>query len=146
MKRLIQTCSFIGLLLVLMVSAQAQISKTYRVQIPFDFSIGQESYQAGTYQLNLLNGMLLIRNQKTNEVKVLTTTSEEKGKGFETPHFYFNRVDDKNVLVEVAGKDFNVKIDDKTSTAREAASPRKLTAQTNPDHTEPPATAQVAQK
>jgi hypothetical protein len=144
MKRLIQTCSFIGLLLVLMVSAQAQVSKTYRVQIPFDFNIGQESYQAGTYQVSRVNTMLLIRNQKTNDVKVLATQSEEKGKSFETPHFYFNRVEDKNMLVEVAGKDFNVKLDDTTSTARDAVTPRKANAQ-NDAHVSPPSASQTGQ-
>jgi hypothetical protein len=140
MKRLIQTCSFIGLLLVFMVSAQAQISKTYRVEIPFDFNIGQDTYKAGKYQVSQVSGMLLIRNQKTNELKVLTTASEEKGKDFETPHFYFNRVADKNVLIEVAGKDFNVKLDESSpSTARDAVAP-KLTAQSNiSDHAVPPA-------
>ena len=140
MKRLIQTCSFIGLLLVFMVSAQAQISKTYRVEIPFDFSIGQDTYKAGKYQVSQLNGLLLLRNQKTNAVKVFATAPEEKGKSFETPQFSFKRVEDKNVLVEVAGKDFNVKLDDSSpSTARDAVAP-KLTAQSNiSDHALPPA-------
>jgi len=120
MKRFIQTCSFVGLLLVLMVSAQAQLSKTYRVQIPFDFKIGQESYQAGTYQLSYANNLLQIRNQKTNAVKSFATLFEESGKNFETPHFYFNKVEGQNMLVEIAGNDFNVRIED-GSNAREAA-------------------------
>ena len=132
MKRLIQTCSFVGLLLVLMISAQAQISKTYRVEIPFDFNIGQESYKAGTYQVSVLENMVVIRNKKSTSQKVLTTLSEEKGKGFETPQFYFARVEDKNVLVEIAGKNFNIKLEDTTTaTARDAAAARKLTAQNN---------------
>lgn len=128
MKRLIQTCSFIGLLLVLMVSAQAQISKTYRVEIPFDFNIGQESYIAGIYQLNVVNNLVLLRHQKATTSRVLTTTSEEKGKGFETPQFYFKRVDGKNVLVEVAGKNFDVKLAGSSATARDLAG-RKWTPQ-----------------
>ena len=111
MKRLFQTCSLIGLLLALMISAQAQISKTYRIKIPFNFNIGQESYEAGTYQVNLMDSRLIIRNQKTNTVKVLPTSFEEKGKSFEEPQFYFNRVEGKTELVEIAGKYFNVKVD-----------------------------------
>ena len=131
MKRLIQTCSFIGLLLVLMISAQAQISKTYSVQIPFDFNIGQESYKAGTYQVNVLENMLVIRNKKSTSQKVLTSLSQQEGNGFETPQFYFARVEDKNVLVEIAGKNFNLRLEDTTATARDVSASRKLTAQNN---------------
>ena len=132
MKRLIQTCSFVGLLLVLMISAQAQISKTYRVQIPFDFNIGQESYKAGTYQVSVLENMLVIRDKKNSSQKVLTTLSEGAGKNFETPQFSFARVADKNVLVEIAGKNFDVKLEDTTTTmARDVPASRKLTAQSN---------------
>jgi hypothetical protein len=138
MKRLIQTVLFAGLLLVFAAAAQAQVSKTYRVQIPFDFNIGQESYAAGTYQVSVMNSMLVIRNQKSTSSKVLTTASEAKGKSFETPQFYFRRIEDKNVLIEVAGKDFDVKLEDDTSTARALASP-KLTAQSSvSEHVAPP--------
>jgi hypothetical protein len=131
MKRLIQTGAFVGLLLVLMVSAQAQVSKTYFVKIPFDFNIGQESYKAGTYQVNVLENMLLIRNKKSTSSKVLTTLSAEEGKGFETPQFYFNRVENKNVLVEIAGKNFNIKLGDTSATARDVTGRKKLTAENN---------------
>ena len=136
MKRLIQTCSFVALLLVLTFGAQAQISKTYFVKIPFDFKIGQESYTAGTYQVSVLENMVLIRNKKSTSSKVLTTLSEQEGKDFETPHFYFNRVEDKNVLVEIAGKNFSIKLDDTTATARDVTGRQKLTAQNDvSDHT-----------
>jgi len=127
MKRLVQIGSFMGLLLVLMISVQAQISKTYRVQIPFDFNIGQESYQAGTYQVNLTDSRLFIRNQKTNVVKVLSTSFDLEGKGFEPPQFYFDRVEGKNQLVEVAGKDFNIKLES-VPTARSITKSRKRSA------------------
>jgi len=135
MKRFIQTCSFFGLLLVLMVSAQAQISKTYRVQIPFDFSIGQESYEAGTYQVNLMTNRLLLRNQKTNAVKVLQTSFEEKGKSFEAPRFYFDQTEGEKVLVEIAGNDFNVKLES-FPTARDRYFAER---QTSAEHAAPPA-------
>src|SRR5215207_5841166 len=111
MRRLAQIGSFIGLLLVLMVSVQAQISKTYDVKIPFDFNIGRESFQAGTYRVNLLDNRLLIRNQKTNTVKVLLASSTNEETPFETPRFSFSRLEGKNVLVGVIGKNFNVKLE-----------------------------------
>jgi len=129
MKRLVQTCSFIGLLFVLAVSAQAQTAKIYRIEIPFDFKIGQDSYIPGIYQVSVLENMLLIRHQKATTSRVLKTTFEEKGKGFETPKFYFNRVEGQNILVEIAGRNFNVKLENTWATARESAAQRKLTAQ-----------------
>ena len=112
MKRFIQTCSFIGLLLVLLVSAQAQISKTYRVEIPFDFNIGQETYRAGTYRLSFANSILVIRNQKTNEVKAIAAQSAlEKAENLEAPQFFFDQTAGKKTLVEIAGRDFNVKLE-----------------------------------
>lgn len=119
MKKLVQAFSMIGLLVALMISAQAQSGKRYLVQIPFDFSIGQESYQAGTYQLSLTGNKLLIRNQKTNASRILLTSFEEKGKAFEKPHFYFKRDGSENILTEIAGKDFFVKVKTPASAARD---------------------------
>lgn len=129
MKRLLKGCSFIALQFVLAVSAQAQAVKTYRAEIPFYFNIGQDSYIPGIYHVSVLKNMILIRHEKATTSRVLTTTFEEKGKGFEVPKFYFNRVEDKNVLVEIAGKDFSVKLEDISAAARDKLA-RKLTAQT----------------
>lgn len=111
MRRVVQICSFIALSMVLVFSAEAQISKTYDVKIPFDFNIGREAYQAGTYRVSLLDNRLLIRNQKTNTVKVLRASPDNAGNRFEAPRFSFSQVGGKNVLVEIAGNDFNVKLD-----------------------------------
>lgn len=55
MKKIIQVCSMLCLVFVLSaVSAKAQVAtKRYAAQIPFDFSIGQKSYQAGSYVIRV---------------------------------------------------------------------------------------------
>ena len=47
-------CSLIGMMFLLtVVSAQAQTTGRYRAHIPFDFTIGQETFQAGDYVVSL---------------------------------------------------------------------------------------------
>lgn len=127
MKKIIQICSFVALMFVFMISVNAQSRENYKVKIPFDFQIANESYQAGTYQVSLLNNRVILRNQKTNDSKVLTT-SMGAGKASETPRFRFVRNGDKNVLVEISSSDFEVKFGNSDS-AGEIIS----------NHTEPPA-------
>jgi hypothetical protein len=111
MRRVVQICSLIALSLVLIVSAEAQISKTYDVRIPFDFNIGREAYQAGTYRVSLIDNRLLIRNQKTNTVKVLLASPDNSGERSEAPRFSFSQIEGKNMLVAVDGGNFNVKLE-----------------------------------
>ena len=54
MKKLIQVFSFLSLVVVFsIVSANAQTVKQYAAEIPFDFSIDQKSYQAGSYVIKV---------------------------------------------------------------------------------------------
>ena len=55
MKKLIQVCSILSLVVVFsIVSAQAYTVKQYAAEIPYDFNIGQKSYQAGSYVIKVL--------------------------------------------------------------------------------------------
>ena len=54
MKKLIQVFSFLSLVVVFsIVSANAQTIKQYAAEVPFDFNIGQKSYQAGSYVIKI---------------------------------------------------------------------------------------------
>jgi hypothetical protein len=115
MKKFIQAFSLASLLFVLMATAEAQTTKQYRVQIPFDFNIGQESFRAGRYTLSLTSRSqwqqaLTIRDEKTNTPRILLALPEEKGKRFATPHLTFKRDGNQNFLVEIAGSGFNIKL------------------------------------
>lgn len=54
MKKLFLIYSFVGLLAaVSCLPAAAQVTENYETRIPFDFNIGQKSYQAGDYEIKL---------------------------------------------------------------------------------------------
>lgn len=77
MKRIIQICSLFGLLILFTaVSANAQTSTGTDIEIPFAFSIGDKSYDAGHYivKVNKLpNGIatLFIQDTKTEKAQTL---------------------------------------------------------------------------
>lgn len=71
MKKLIQVCSMLSLVIVFsIVSANAQTVKQYAAEIPHDFNVGQKSYQAGSY---------VIKISKVS-INVLALSLEDKGK------------------------------------------------------------------
>lgn len=54
MKKLIQICSLLSLLVAFtVISAQAQTAKSYNANIPFEFSIGKQSYKPGNYVIRI---------------------------------------------------------------------------------------------
>jgi len=110
MKKIIRICSFAALLLVFMLSVKAQSKEIYKVKIPFDFQIANESYQAGTYQVSVWNNRLIFRNKKTNDSKILLTSMSD-GRTSEAPQFRFVRSGERNVLVEISSNDFLVKFE-----------------------------------
>ena len=56
MKKLIQICTLLSLLVVFsIISANAQTVQRYEANIPFDFSVNGKTYEAGKYQLEISN-------------------------------------------------------------------------------------------
>lgn len=74
MKKLIQICSMLCLVFVFSAfSAKAQVAtKYYAADIPFDFSIGQKSYQSGRYIIKVtkysLNNVSLTLEDKNKNI------------------------------------------------------------------------------
>lgn len=73
MKKLVQICAMLSLVIVLSaVSAKAQTVRQYAAQIPFDFNIGQKSYQAGDYVIKIskfsLNTVSLALEDKNRNI------------------------------------------------------------------------------
>jgi hypothetical protein len=77
MKKLIQVCSMLCLVFVFAaVNAKAQTVKQYAAEIPFDFSIAQKSYQAGSYvikisKLSLSNVALSLEDKNKNILQTI---------------------------------------------------------------------------
>jgi hypothetical protein len=77
MKKLIQICSLLSLLLVFTaVSASAQSEYGSEVEIPFSFNVGDREYEAGNYivKLNKLQtgaATIIISNPKTDSVQTV---------------------------------------------------------------------------
>lgn len=76
-KTIIKGCSLLGLVIVLgVVSVSAQMSTQYRAEIPFDFSVGNDSFAAGSYSVgptswDSSNGGLVLRNRITSKSRLL---------------------------------------------------------------------------
>ena len=107
MKKLIQVCSMLCLVFVLAaVSAKAQVAtKHYAAQIPFDFSIGQKSYQAGRYvirvsKLSLGSVSIALEDENRNLLKtVMVQGNGEESKNEEK--LVFTRDGEQRILSQL---------------------------------------------
>ena len=106
MKKLIQICSILSLLVVFsVVSAHAQTANFYETNLPFDFNIGQKSYQAGSYVIKTLKvssnySSLTIEDKDGNELqRVLVTESSADLE--KQPELVFNNYDNQRFLTRI---------------------------------------------
>lgn len=105
-KQFIQICSWVGLLVGLAVSAQAQIGAQYRVYIPCDFNVGNKTLPAGDYVIKLTNPasglspltILETKGGKTKIVQVIRNKTNERSK---ISKLVFNRYGNRYFLAEM---------------------------------------------
>lgn len=72
MKKLIQLCSFLSLVIVFsVVSAQAQTVRQFAADIPFNFNVGEKTFDAGSY---------IIKVSKYSQNSVALTLENKKSK------------------------------------------------------------------
>jgi hypothetical protein len=136
-KVIIQGCSLIGLVIILgVVSVSAQMSTQYRAEIPFDFSVGNDNFAAGSYSIgptswNSSNGSLLLRNRKTSKSRLLGFIQiAGDGRG-QNGKMYFINVSGRYNLSEIVTPTFVKKVKvvrTDTQLAKSAASPPKAVA------------------
>jgi hypothetical protein len=105
-KTIMQIGSLVGLVMVLMVAAQAQIATKYRAHIPFDFSVGKLNLEAGDYVIELTNSssstqILTIRNVKSGQAKVVLVTPEANDERLDVSKLVFNRYENQYFLAEM---------------------------------------------
>src|SRR5436190_24108489 len=98
-KTALYICSVIGLVMVLMVSAQAQ----YKVHIPFDFSVGIADLKAGDYVINLTNQSssqqaVTIRETKTGAAKIVLVVPKVTDEMADISKLVFHRYENQYFL------------------------------------------------
>lgn len=111
-KKAIIFCSLIVLSLGLMVSAQAQASTEYRVNVPFDFNVGDKIFQAGDYVIALAGqnkNILTIREAKSEKANFIQTVSKTTNEKTGSAKLVFTRYDDRYFLAEMVSPTINTK-------------------------------------
>lgn len=110
-NRVLQSCSlFVVAFLLAVVSARAQMIEVYHADIPFEFTIGNDTYEAGEYAFSLksvgqLASVLKINDEKgqsLREVAVMKNGSSSENK---KAMLVFNRYGKSNVLEEIVVPD-----------------------------------------
>jgi hypothetical protein len=93
--------SLTALVLALAVNAAfAQSSSMTKADVPFAFSIAQNSMEAGQYSITVTDHVLRIRNDSTNKSVMLMAQSEESEKPQAT-RLVFHKYGDRYYLAEV---------------------------------------------
>jgi len=111
-KLLLHALLIVGSALILGTGANAQSSRHYRVEIPFDFQAGGVQYTAGEYVLGPLGQVdkttLTIRNAETGKTRYLGQTKPigdgRQGKG----KMVFLKSDGLYTLSEIVTSDFGL--------------------------------------
>jgi hypothetical protein len=93
------------------VSAQAQYINSYRAHVPFDFTIGKKSYDAGNYMLNVksptsLATNLTVRNAERKELQALVVLMNGNRSKTDETILVFNRYGDVYVLKQIISPEF----------------------------------------
>lgn len=117
-KTAIIFCSLMVLLVGLTVSAAAQATQ-YRVDVPFDFNVGNKSFEAGEYVVKLdgqNKEFLTIQseNGKTNFIQIVSKTT----RNIDFSKLVFNRYENEYFLAEIISPTINAKIGEGNSEKR----------------------------
>ena len=111
-NKILQSCSLLVLTFFLaVVSAQAQASGAYQAEIPFDFTIGNQNYEAGDYIISLKDStdpatILTVRNKKGRELQANAVMKNGSTSEDDNTKLVFKRYGNKYVLSKIAAPDF----------------------------------------
>lgn len=113
-KATLQICSVIGLV-VLMAVVSANAQKQYRAHIPFDFTIGKESYEAGDYIIDPLNTdtvhkPIAFRDAKGRNSHIIMMSPGEDYSKVEIAALVFDRYETQYSLSVIRTPSFIVKL------------------------------------
>jgi hypothetical protein len=91
-----------GLVMVLsVVAAQAQTSVRAKAHIPFDFKIGQKTYQSGEYTLGWSEGVLKIQNRRNGKARLILMNPGKTSRDANVSKLVFDRLNDQYFLSEI---------------------------------------------
>lgn len=116
MKKLIQICALLSLVFAFsIVSAHAQQTvKQYEAKIPFDFNVGQKSYQAGNYVIKISrlasNGIIVSLEDENNNRLQSVVVSETDKVSQKTPQLQFEVQDNQRYLTAIYSQDIGVSL------------------------------------
>ena len=116
MKKLIQICAVLSLVFAFsIVSAHAQQTvKQYEAKIPFDFNVGQKSYQAGNYVIKISrlasNGILLSLEDENNNRLQSVIVSETDTVSKDAPKLMFDVQDNQRYLTKIYTQEIGVSL------------------------------------
>ena len=93
------------------VSVQAQTVRTYQADIPFDFTIGDDTYAAGEFVISLerpnyLADILTIRNPEGDRLQRAAVMKNGNRSETDKTTLVFDRYDDEYVLIQIVSPEF----------------------------------------
>lgn len=106
-KTAMQICSMAGLVIVLaVVSAQAQFGTTYKAHIPFDFTVDKLNMQAGDYVIGSTipssrQNVLTIRNAKSGKAIIVLVIPKDTDPRLDVATLVFKHYDNQYFLAEM---------------------------------------------
>jgi len=114
-NKIMQLGLILGLAIGLTVTAQAQTASQYRVNIPFDFTVGGKTLPAGEYSvkvggLMMNNDTLLIRSVEGDDAILMAIGREQRINRSATAVVSFRVYGDSYVLSEIVTRDFGIKV------------------------------------
>lgn len=106
MRKIIQVCSFLSLMIVFsVISANAQKVSRYQVEIPFDFNINENFYQAGSYFVKITknsgeSAILFLEDDKGTRLQTLV--ARKTGDSFtKEPQLVFDKHKNQRYLAKM---------------------------------------------
>lgn len=113
MKNLVVKISslFVLAIILAVVSVQAQTIGSYKAHIPFDFTIGNKTYEAGDYTIrikspNYLATILTVTDAKSRELQASAIMKNGNSSHSNKTNLIFNRYGDQCVLKQIVSRDF----------------------------------------
>ncbi len=102
-KQILSVVTLLSLAVALSVAALANLSATIRAEIPFDFTVGNETFSAGKYRIAKLNptGATVIQNTETKKSQAFQVFNGKTGRGNQTVKLVFNRYGNQYFLNQI---------------------------------------------
>lgn len=105
-KNLKLHAAILGVIFILMsISVNAQSSKTMKINIPFEFIVAGDVFQAGDYTIERFNpqkrSILILKAVEGDNKKIFLTNGVKAKKIVETPNLVFTKINDSYFLSQI---------------------------------------------